>query len=97
MAQQKMRVEYADGREHIVRITPKALALTESQFNGIGDHTKLRASMYLAWASLHHAGMESADYESWLDSVVEVEDYEDEKKTTEGPTPPAPSPEPQSD
>lgn len=87
MAAQKSKVTYTDGREVVVQLTPKAIVVTESKYNGIGPHNQVTSSMHMVWASLHQAGMESADFDTWLDNVAEVEDVQGPVD----PTPPAPS------
>lgn len=75
----KLKVTYADGRDATVLASPKAQVMTERHFKGINEATKLQASYYLAWSSLFGAGKESADFESWLDTITDVEQVEDEK------------------
>lgn len=77
----KLKVTYEDGREVVVVASPRAQVMTE-QFVGFGDDRKVQAGYYLAWASLHKAGKEAADYETWLDTITEVEEV-----STEGPSP----------
>lgn len=74
LAKTKMQVEYADGREVIVKITPRAEVMAEEKFNGLRNNPSVttRASYFIAWASLHKSGMESDAYEIWLDKIVDV-------------------------
>lgn len=73
MAVVKMKVTYGDGREVVATATPRAQVMTE-EFVGFGEERKVRAGYYLAWASLNKAGLEAADYETWLDTIAEVEE-----------------------
>lgn len=87
----KLKVAYADGREVDVVASPRAQVETERHFKGTNEtHANLtEASYYLAWASLHHAGKEPADFEAWLDRIADVNEIpptvEDEQNSD--PTP----------
>lgn len=72
----KLKVVYADGREVVATATPRAQVMTEQFIGGFAEERKVQAGYYLAWASLNKAGLDSADYETWLDSVAEVEEVE---------------------
>jgi hypothetical protein len=89
----KLKVIYADGREVVAVATPRAQVMTE-QFIGFADEHKVQAGYYLAWASLNRAGKEAADYETWLDTIAEVEEVSSEEPS---PTPPAQSTDSSSD
>jgi hypothetical protein len=75
---QKLKVTYLDGRAETVLVSPRAQVMTEEKFAGIADANAIRASFYMAWASLHKAGKEPADYETWLDKIAECEPVENE-------------------
>lgn len=71
----KMKITYADGRVVEVTASPRAQVQTERHYAGLTDETRqVEVSYYLAWASLSRAGMESAEYEPWLDLIEEVEE-----------------------
>ncbi len=86
----KLKVTYVDGREVVAVASPRAQVMTEEKFQGITDAFSVRASYYLAWASLHKAGMEPADYEAWLDLIADVETVENEPADPTTGTAPAP-------
>lgn len=73
MALVKLKVSYADGREVEAVASPQAQVMTE-EFIGFGEEHKVKAGYYLAWASLHCAGMESAEFGNWLKAITEVEE-----------------------
>lgn len=75
----RLKVTYTDGREFTVIASPRAQVMTERNFAGINDANNLQASYYLAWSSLFWGGKESADFETWLDTISDVERVEDEK------------------
>jgi hypothetical protein len=75
MAVIKMKVTYNDGREVEVIATPRAQVMTEERTAGTEDRWLLR-HYYLAWASLHKAGKEAADFETWLDQIADAETVE---------------------
>lgn len=69
MAAVKMKVDYLDGRSEVVLASPKAQVMTERHFAGIKETQQVEGSFYLAWASLHYAGLEPADFEVWLEKI----------------------------
>lgn len=94
MAQQKFEVLYKDGRKVKVLCTANALWDAEERFGGVDNTNMVRASVFLAWASLRDALMEPADFETWRKTLmVWVEELGDEAVTSEDvdPTQPAPS------
>lgn len=96
MALLKMKVAYADGRESVVIITPRAQVETERHFKGTeqAGAQRIQSHYFLAWASLFYTGKETGDYESFIDAVADVEEVvptvEDEVRAD--PTPTAASP-----
>lgn len=86
MAVIKMKVTYNDGREVEVIATPRAQVMTEERTAGTEDRWLLR-HYYLAWASLHKAGKEPADFETFLDLIADAETVE--KAAEPDPTQPA--------
>lgn len=83
MASRWLLVSYVDGRDTVkVRIGPKAEVLFERHFGtsmtSAGRDISAEHLYYLAWASLHVAGKESADFESFLDKLDEVDAVEGE-------------------
>ena len=95
MALFKMHVEYLDGREVDVVVSPKALVMTEDYFNGTdsaSDH-KIKAHYYTAWAALNSAGKEPAAFDEFMDLVASAVDVypTDEEEKASDPTQPAPT------
>lgn len=94
MAQQKFEVLYNDGRKVQVLCTANALWDAEEKFSGVTTANQVRASIFLAWASLRDAGKEALDFETWRKTAMAwVEEMGDEAVTAEDvdPTPPAPT------
>lgn len=94
MAQKKFEVLYKDGKTVRVLCTASALWDAEERFDGVTDTRAMRVQLFIAWASLRDAGMESADFDVWRkDKVAWVEQLDDEAVTAEDvdPTVPAPS------
>lgn len=94
MAAKKVKITYLDGREEVLKVPPRAQVMTEEYCGGFRADKAILATFYLGWAALNKAGKESLDFETWLDKIDDVEDYEDPKPDPEaepGPTPPAPS------
>lgn len=79
----KLKVVYIDGREEVVVASPRAQVMTEKYLGGYGETRQVEGGYYLAWASLNKAGKESADYETWLDQIADVEEVAKEVTPTE--------------
>jgi hypothetical protein len=77
MAAKKVRVTYQDGREEVVKVLPRAQVMTEEYFKGFKAENALSATFHLGWAALHLAGKEPLDFETWLNRVEDVEDFEE--------------------
>lgn len=97
MAAKKLKITYQDGRpEEIVKVLPRAYAMSEAYLQGFSPKNLYAATYYLGWASLQTLQRTTLDYETWLNTIEDVEDYEDPEKP-EGPieeippTPPATS------
>lgn len=85
----KLKVTYADGHEITILASPRAQVMTERQYGAVSDEARrVEMSCFLAWASLSKAGKEPADFETWLDLVVDIAEAEAEEPR---PTQPAPS------
>lgn len=76
MAVLKMKVVYADARESIVVVTPRAQVETERHFKGTDEagNQRIQSHYYLAWASLFYTKKETGDFEAFLDAVADVEE-----------------------
>ena len=72
----KMKVVYVDGREITLLASPRAQVETERHFKGVDNNNRIEGSLYIAWASLKYAGKETADFDAWLDLVIEAEEVE---------------------
>lgn len=96
MAATKLKVTYSDGREVQILASPKAQVETARHFRGLGDIETfgVEVDYYLAWASLHYAGQEAAEFDAWLVTIGDIEtvplDKADEQATD--PTPAAATP-----
>lgn len=87
MAAKKVRVTYLDGREEEVKVSPRATVMAEEHCGGLKDKNALLFTYYVGWAALHKAGKEAADFETWLDTIEDVENIVEDVP----PTPPAQS------
>lgn len=88
MAAPKVKVTYADGREVVVRVSPRAQCMTEEKFGGYEAQYRRRATFFMGWAALSCARKDPGDYETWLDQVDDVEDIVEESESVD-PTQPA--------
>ena len=68
----RLKVTYNDGREVSVLASPRAQVMTERAYSGMSETKSIELSCYLAWAALHTAGKEAADFEAWLDAIADV-------------------------
>lgn len=101
MARMKVNVTYSDGRVVESSVSPKAEVEFERKFgtsiNQAAREMHQQYYYYLAWAGLHYAGKEPADFEAFLGLIDEVENVKDpEAQLPEDPTERAPQPEPSS-
>jgi hypothetical protein len=91
----KLKVSYSDGREVEVLASPRAQVETARHFKAQGgfEGNQIEAGYRLAWASLHYAGKEPADFDAWLDLIADVDEVpltaDDEKATDPTPATPA--------
>lgn len=78
MAARKLKITYQDGSpEDIVKVLPRAYAMTEAYLKGFSAENLYAATYYLGWSALQSLGRVTVDYETWLNRIEEVEDYED--------------------
>jgi len=84
MAARKLKITYQDERVEIVKVLPRAYAMTEAYLKGFKTENLYAATYYLGWSALNSMQKTSLDYETWLNQIEEVEDYEDPEKP-EGP------------
>ena len=91
MAAPKFKVVYQDGRTLEVRVTPRAQVEFERKFNTtmatFGGNPSVEHGYWLAWRSLHCAGMEGKEFDPWLDSIEEIEGIEGDGEDTTNPGP----------
>ena len=76
MALIKVRATYLDGRVLTAIAPPKVLIEAEAKFNGLGAHNKFAVAHYITWASLKRKGLETAEYDDWLDLIERAEDID---------------------
>jgi hypothetical protein len=92
MAARKLKITYQDERTEVVKVLPRAYAMTEAYLKGFSTENLYAATYYLGWSALQSLGKTTDDYETWLNKIEEVEDYE-EPETPEVPieeVPPTP-------
>lgn len=84
MAARKLKITYQDERVEVVKVLPRAYAMTEAYLKGFSTENLYAATYYLGWSALQSLGKVTIDYETWLNTIEEVEDYE-EPETPEVP------------
>lgn len=78
MASIRLKVTYTDGTSREVNAGPRAQVELERKFEvalGALDEkgTPIEYSYFMAWAALHFAGQEAADFDDFLNRLEEVE------------------------
>jgi hypothetical protein len=78
MAAKKVKVIYQDGRpEEVVKVLPRAQVMTERALEGFRLENVWTANFHLAWAALNTLRKTDLDFETWLNTVEDVEDIEE--------------------
>jgi len=93
MAARKLQITYQDERVEVVKVLPRAYAMTEAYLKGFSTANLYTGTFYLGWAALNSLKKTTLDFETWMDQIEEVEDYEDPETPEEPieevpPTPP---------
>lgn len=93
MAVLKVKVTYEDGRDVEVKVTPAAQVAFEREY-GIGlpkasDDMRNEYLFFLAWKALQLSGNETRGFESFMESIddVEVNGRQPADPTESGPAP----------
>lgn len=77
MAAPRFKITYSDDRQLEVRVSPKAQVMFERHFqktmSAYSRDPGAEHLYYLAWAGVHCAGMEPADFEEFLNKLQDVE------------------------
>lgn len=82
----KIKLTYADGRKDEVIPGARARIDTERHYQGLGQHNVQEATFYMAWSHLKRTGSVADDFETWVDTVADIEET---KADDPRPTPPA--------
>jgi len=79
MASKKVKITYQDNSrpEEIVKVLPRAQVMTEQHFGGFTATNGIAATFHLGWAALQSTGKITVDFETWLNTIDDVEDYEE--------------------
>lgn len=85
MAAKKLKITYQDDSrpEEIVKVLPRAYAMTEAYLKGFSTQNLYAATYHLGWAALNSLQKTTLDYETWLNTIEDVEDYEDPEQPEE--------------
>ena len=87
----RLTVTYQDGREVLVKASPRAQVMAERHFGrSLTDADKVEEMFYLGWCAMTVAGIEHGDFESFLDRIDDVTWVGEDKAAV--PTDQAPSP-----
>lgn len=66
-----VRVVYPDGREEIVKVTPRVKIECEKQYKGMRHEIATEGSYWMAWYQLKKAGKTSVGFDAWIDHEIE--------------------------
>jgi hypothetical protein len=78
-ALRQVRINYLDREPVEVSLPPKVQIQFEEHFDMSLAEMKRASHMYwLAWAAATHAGLESTEYDAFLDLIVDVEPVQTE-------------------
>src|SRR5690242_10334283 len=95
MAVKKVKIIYQDETREpqIVKVLPRAQVMAEEYLKGFKFENVVVSQFYLGWAALNSLKLETLDFETWLNTIEDVEDVDE----TPDPTPEAPSADTSSD
>lgn len=82
----KIKLWFNDG--DVIEVTPGARARieTERHYQGLGQQNVQEATFYMAWEHLKRTGEKVGDFETWIDTVADIEETQ---APNVRPTPPA--------
>ena len=70
----QVRINYLDREPVEVSLPPKVQIQFEDHFNmSLAEMSRATHMYWLAWAAATHAGIESMEYDVFLDTIVDVE------------------------
>lgn len=69
-----IKLTYSDGRKDEVIPSARARIDTERHYQGLGPHNVQEATFYMAWSHLKRAGSVAEDFETWVDTVADIEE-----------------------
>lgn len=83
MSRQELKVTMADGKEYVVKVTPRVEVEIEKHFGiGLGTlQTDPHAEhvYYMGWSAMHVAKMYHNDFDTFLDDLEDVEPIKHEE------------------
>lgn len=70
----QLRINYLDKEPVEVALPPKVQIAFEDHFNmSLAEMSRASHMYWLAWRAAQHAGLESAEFDAFLDTIVDVE------------------------
>lgn len=86
MPAMKLKVTFTDEHAVEVKVSPRAQVNTETHIGGDWSRMAVLSMYHMAWGTLRKSDPENTpDFETWLDTVEDVAQVEEEKPD---PTPP---------
>jgi hypothetical protein len=80
----KIKLWYSDGRQADVVPGARARIETERHYGGLGPKNVQEATFYMAWEHLKRSGEDVGPFESWIDTVADIEETQaDEVRPTQ--------------
>jgi hypothetical protein len=76
---QRVKIYYTDGREVEVKVKPRAMVATERHIGGEWQSMAVLSVFYMAWCAVRLEDKEAPDFDTWLDTIDDVEQVEEKK------------------
>lgn len=70
----KIKLWYSDGSKAEVVPGARARIETERHYGGLGQQNVQEATFYMAWEHLKRSGEDVGNFETWIDTVVDIEE-----------------------
>lgn len=75
---QRVKIYYTDGREAEVRISPRVLVSTERHIGGDWASMAILSVYYMGWEAMRETDKDTPDFETWLNTIEDVEQLKEE-------------------
>lgn len=84
-----IKLTYNDGHTEDVIPGARARIETERHYQGLGQHNVQEATFRMAWEHLKRTGKITDDWDTWIDTVADIEEKQVADPSPTGPAQPA--------